>query len=85
MLTLMLLAVLKRVLRFGLPFGVLLWSASAGAVPVKVRDVTDLQGARENQLIGYGLVVGLPGTGDTVIGGRGGTVFTVSGPISSST
>lgn len=52
-------------------------AASANAVPVKVRDAVDVQGARENQLIGYGLVVGLPGTGDTVIGGRSGTIFTV--------
>ena len=54
-----------------------LMSAPAAAVPVKVRDVVDIQGARENQLTGYGIVVGLPGTGDTVIGGRAGTIFTV--------
>ena len=27
---------------------------------VRVKDVTNLQGIRENQLIGYGIVVGLP-------------------------
>ncbi|MBU3023139.1 flagellar basal body P-ring protein FlgI [Aestuariibacter sp. A3R04] len=27
-------------------------------------DLVDVQGVRENQLVGYGLVVGLPGTGD---------------------
>lgn len=36
------------------------------AVP-KVGDITHLQGARTNKLMGIGLVVGLPGTGD---GGR---------------
>ncbi|MEK7475388.1 MAG: flagellar basal body P-ring protein FlgI [Candidatus Coatesbacteria bacterium] len=56
-------------------------AATAAAVPVKVRDVVDIQGARENQLIGYGIVVGLPGTGDTVIGARSGTIFTVQSII----
>jgi len=31
---------------------------------VRIMDVADVQGARSNQLIGYGLVVGLDGTGD---------------------
>src|ERR1700710_921851 len=31
---------------------------------VRVKDITDVDGVRENQLIGYGLVVGLNGTGD---------------------
>lgn len=30
----------------------------------KIRDLTSIQGIRDNQLIGYGLVVGLDGTGD---------------------
>src|SRR3954451_15779802 len=29
-----------------------------------IRDLADVAGARENQLIGYGLVTGLSGTGD---------------------
>jgi flagellar P-ring protein FlgI len=33
---------------------------------VRVKDVTTLRGVRDNQLIGYGLVVGLQGTGDTL-------------------
>ncbi len=31
---------------------------------VRVKDITTLKGVRHNQLIGYGLVVGLQGTGD---------------------
>src|ERR1700710_2101956 len=31
---------------------------------VRVKDITDVEGVRQNQLIGYGLVVGLNGTGD---------------------
>ena len=45
---------------------------SATTHPVHVRDITDVQGIRDNQLIGYGLVVGLQGTGD-----RQQTYFTV--------
>ena len=30
----------------------------------RIRDLTSVQGVRENSLIGYGLVVGLDGTGD---------------------
>lgn len=30
----------------------------------RIKDITSLQGVRENQLVGYGLVVGLDGTGD---------------------
>ena len=36
------------------------------AAAVRIKDVTSLRGARDSQLIGYGLVVGLPGTGDTL-------------------
>jgi flagellar P-ring protein precursor FlgI len=37
--------------------------ASAG---VRIKDITSLRGSRDNQLVGYGLVVGLQGTGDTL-------------------
>ncbi len=39
------------------------WSGAAWAI--RVKDVAFLRGARDNQLIGYGLVVGLDGTGDS--------------------
>ena len=32
----------------------------------RIKDLADVEGVRENMLIGYGLVVGLDGTGDTV-------------------
>jgi flagellar P-ring protein precursor FlgI len=32
----------------------------------RIKDIADFEGVRENQLIGYGLVVGLNGTGDTL-------------------
>jgi flagellar P-ring protein FlgI len=31
---------------------------------VRIKDISDVEGIRENQLIGYGLVVGLNNTGD---------------------
>lgn len=34
------------------------------AATVRIMDITHIQGVRENQLVGYGIVVGLPGTGD---------------------
>ena len=42
---------------------VLLAAASAGA-QVRIKDIADVEGVRDNQLVGYGLVVGLQGTGD---------------------
>ncbi len=67
----------RSIVRVALVAGLTCWAYWAWAVPVKVRDMVEIQGARDNQLIGYGIVVGLPGTGDTVIGSRTGTVFTV--------
>ncbi len=46
--------------------------ASTGNRQVRLRDITEVQGVRDNQLIGYGLVVGLRGSGD-----RQQTFFTV--------
>jgi flagellar P-ring protein precursor FlgI len=37
----------------------------AGA-QVRIKDITDVQGVRDNQLVGYGLVVGLNQTGDSL-------------------
>ncbi len=37
---------------------------AAAAQSVRIKDIADVEGVRENQLVGYGLVVGLPGTGD---------------------
>ena len=33
---------------------------------IAIKDLTNIEGVRQNQLIGYGLVVGLNGTGDTL-------------------
>jgi flagellar P-ring protein precursor FlgI len=36
----------------------------APAQQVRLKDIADIEGVRDNQLVGYGLVVGLNGTGD---------------------
>ena len=38
--------------------------AKAIEAKVRIMDLTHIKGVRENQLVGYGIVVGLPGTGD---------------------
>jgi flagellar P-ring protein precursor FlgI len=40
-------------------------STPASAAPVRVKELVDIQGVRDNALYGYGLVVGLAGTGDS--------------------
>jgi flagellar P-ring protein precursor FlgI len=40
-------------------------AAPAGATS-RIKDLANIEGIRQNQLIGYGLVVGLNGTGDTL-------------------
>ncbi len=32
----------------------------------RIKDIVDIEGVRENQLVGYGLIVGLNGTGDSL-------------------
>src|SRR5438876_8420757 len=38
-----------------------LWAEPAGT---RLKDLVSIEGVRDNQLVGYGLVVGLNGTGD---------------------
>ena len=42
----------------------MLLGVSAQAAPSRIKDLVDVEGVRDNQLVGYGLVVGLNGTGD---------------------
>lgn len=44
----------------------LLAAASPVQAQSRIKDITNLQGVRDNQLVGYGLVVGLNGTGDSL-------------------
>jgi flagellar P-ring protein precursor FlgI len=51
---------LTAALLLGLFFG----PGISALADVRIKDIADVEGVRENQLIGYGLVVGLNGTGD---------------------
>lgn len=41
-------------------------SAGVEAATARIKDIVDIEGVRDNQLVGYGLVVGLNGTGDSL-------------------
>ncbi|MCV2875878.1 flagellar basal body P-ring protein FlgI [Rhodobacteraceae bacterium XHP0102] len=45
-------------------WALVLVTVSASAAPVRIKDLVEFDGVRGNDLIGYGLVVGLNGTGD---------------------
>jgi len=47
-----------------LAFGLLVWAQTATAAPIRIKDLVEFDGVRSNDLVGYGLVVGLNGTGD---------------------
>ena len=46
--------------------GMLVIVSSAHAKTSRIKDIVDIEGVRDNVLVGYGLVVGLNGTGDTL-------------------
>src|ERR1700745_1601473 len=45
---------------------VLTCAGSSATATSRIKDLANIEGIRQNQLIGYGLVVGLNGTGDTL-------------------
>ncbi len=47
-----------------LSLALILALAGTATAQVRIKDIADVEGIRENQLVGYGLVVGLNGTGD---------------------
>ena len=57
---------MKALQRTVLIAGLLLFAiySPAFAKTSRIKDIVDIEGVRENQLVGYGLVVGLNGTGD---------------------
>ena len=40
--------------------------APSAAAKVKIKDIVDIEGVRGNDLVGYGLVIGLDGSGDSI-------------------
>jgi flagellar P-ring protein precursor FlgI len=51
--------------RIGIGIWIACWLAAGVAGAARLKDLVTIEGVRENQLIGYGVVVGLAGTGDT--------------------
>ncbi len=47
-------------------WAIVLCLAAAPAFAARIKDISVLRGARDSQLVGYGLVVGLQGSGDTL-------------------
>ena len=59
--------ILRRLGAIVLIWVLLMAGSTAGpayAAKVRLKDITHIDGIRDNQLVGYGVVVGLPGTGD---------------------
>lgn len=58
-------ATLRNALRLVLALALVVGAAPALALS-RVKDLAQIEGVRANQLVGYGIVVGLNGTGDTL-------------------
>ncbi len=56
----------RLLLALAITASVLLPGAAAIAGTARIKDIVDIEGIRENQLVGYGLVVGLNGSGDSL-------------------
>jgi flagellar P-ring protein FlgI len=50
----------------GVALVLLAGAAEARAAAYRIKDIADFEGVRDNLLVGYGLVVGLDGTGDSL-------------------
>ncbi len=59
-----------RMMQFVLSLVVLVWLGVQPASAARIKDIVAFEGIRENILIGYGLVVGLDGTGDRLRNNR---------------
>ncbi|MDA0306970.1 MAG: flagellar basal body P-ring protein FlgI [Proteobacteria bacterium] len=55
---------------FGLVAVLFALFSSVANASSRIKDIVDFEGVRENMLVGYGLVVGLNGTGDTLGNGH---------------
>ncbi|MCE9521830.1 MAG: flagellar basal body P-ring protein FlgI [Alphaproteobacteria bacterium] len=55
---------MRRILTIALALSVAAVAAPAVQAYSRIKDIADVEGVRDNMLVGYGLVVGLNGTGD---------------------
>ena len=56
----------KKSAIFSIIGAVFLLAGGQAAASSRIKDIADFEGVRENQLVGYGLVVGLNGSGDNI-------------------
>lgn len=56
----------RTLMAFGLAFLLIFFPFHQAQALSRLKDVVDFEGVRDNMLIGYGLVVGLNGTGDSL-------------------
>ena len=61
---------ISAALRATLALALLAQAAAPAAAASRIKDIIDFEGVRDNQLVGYGLVVGLNNTGDTLADGH---------------
>ncbi|GJD43255.1 Flagellar P-ring protein [Methylobacterium cerastii] len=59
-------AQIREILRLVLAVALLVLGGSSAMALSRVKDLAQIEGVRANQLVGYGIVVGLNGTGDTL-------------------
>lgn len=57
---------IQMFLKFAVLFGLWVMLVTPSQSASRIKDIADFEGIRENQLVGYGLVVGLNGTGDSL-------------------
>jgi len=57
---------LARFALAALAWAIMALSPTIAGAASRIKDIADIEGVRENQLVGYGLVVGLNGTGDSL-------------------
>lgn len=62
--------IMTTIARSIVALSVLVMSTVAVDAASRLKDIIDFEGVRDNQLVGYGLVVGLNGTGDTLADGH---------------
>jgi len=56
----------KNLLTLAVGFVMLLATPQSAGAASRIKDIADFEGIRDNLLVGYGLVVGINGTGDTL-------------------
>jgi flagellar P-ring protein FlgI len=57
---------MRPLTRLAMSLSAVLMLATPASAGTRLKDIVDIEGVRENQLLGYGVVVGVNGTGDSL-------------------